>query len=103
MLARILHVFSFRAITAQVSYVVPLLHAIMGRKGSIHRIHAFGRERVLKRLQMGANRKDLFYHLVRACAQFSEISWPQETDYRVAKRCLKTSVLLLMMLQRMGR
>ncbi|KAI9447575.1 high nitrogen upregulated cytochrome P450 monooxygenase 2 [Lactarius indigo] len=53
----------FRAITGHVSYVLPLLLAIIGRKGSIRRIHAFGRERVVKRLQMGAKRKDLFYHL----------------------------------------
>ncbi|KAH9026090.1 high nitrogen upregulated cytochrome P450 monooxygenase 2 [Lactarius hengduanensis] len=53
----------FRAITGHVSYVLPPLLAIVGRKGSIRRIHAFARDRVVKRLQMGAKRKDLFYHL----------------------------------------
>ncbi|KAF8269044.1 high nitrogen upregulated cytochrome P450 monooxygenase 2 [Lactarius quietus] len=52
-----------RAITAQVSYVLPLLIAFTGRKGAVQRIFAFGRERALERLKMGANRKDLFYHL----------------------------------------
>ena len=88
--------FSVRAITAHVSYVVPLL-AFTGRKGSVQRISEFGRGRAIERLKMGANRKDLFYHLVRARGEFSASSWPQEADYRAAKRCLKTSAQHLMM------
>ena len=39
--------------------------ATMGRRGSLQRATEFGRGSVLKRLEVGANRKDLFYHLVR--------------------------------------
>jgi cytochrome P450 len=39
--------------------------AAMGRSGSLQRATAFGRGSVLKRLKVGANRKDLFYYLVR--------------------------------------
>ena len=73
--ASILRVCSIRAITAQVSYVLPLLIAFTGRNGAVQRIFAFGRERALERLKMGANRKDLFYHLVRARNQSSSSSW----------------------------
>ncbi len=86
-----------------ISYILPILLATTGRKGAVQRVQAFSGERVLKRLQMGANRKDLFYHLVRARHQFSAIFWPQEANYRVAKRCPKTSALLLLMSPRMGR
>ncbi|KAI9447574.1 high nitrogen upregulated cytochrome P450 monooxygenase 2 [Lactarius indigo] len=55
--------FRIRAIMGHISYILPLLLAITGRKGSVHRVHTFSRERVVKRLQMGPNRKDLFYHL----------------------------------------
>jgi hypothetical protein len=86
-----------------VSYILPLLLATTGRKGAVQRVHAFSRERVLKRLQMGANRKDLFYHLVRAYNQSSSASSrPQEAAYRVVKSCLKLSALLLVMSPRMG-
>jgi len=33
--------------------------------GALKRAIKFGRESVLKRLEVGANRKDLFYYLVR--------------------------------------
>ena len=39
--------------------------AITGQGGSIQRVHGFGRRSVLRRLEAGANRKDLFYYLVR--------------------------------------
>lgn len=70
-----LHDFSIRAIVSQVSYVLPLLIAFTGRKGSVQRIFQFGRERALERLKMGANRKDLFYHLVRARDPISCFIW----------------------------
>jgi cytochrome P450 len=35
-----------------------------GKNGSIHRIQEFTQERVSQRLQSGANRRDLFYHIV---------------------------------------
>jgi hypothetical protein len=44
---------------------LPILTALTGRKGSIQRFRDFCCESVLKRLATGANRKDLFYHLVR--------------------------------------
>ena len=50
--------------------------AITGRNGSVLRVFEFGRERALERLKMGANRKDLFYHMVRARGQSSASSWP---------------------------
>jgi hypothetical protein len=39
--------------------------AAMGRSGTLQRASSFGRGSVLKRLEAGANRKDLFYYLVR--------------------------------------
>jgi hypothetical protein len=55
---------SIGAVTAQVPYVVPILDILTGKNGTIPRVRAFGRERVFKRLEAGASRKDLFYHLV---------------------------------------
>ena len=55
------------AVTANVPYVLPLLIAIAGQKSPAVRLRTFCRERVLERLQMGANRKDLFYYLVSSC------------------------------------
>ncbi|KAI9462029.1 high nitrogen upregulated cytochrome P450 monooxygenase 2 [Russula earlei] len=51
------------AAVAHVSYFKPILKSLTGHKGPIHRFRDFGRETVFKRLQVGANRKDLFYHL----------------------------------------
>lgn len=98
----LLHFFSIRAIISQVSYVLPLVIAFTGRNGAVQRIFAFGRERALERLKMGADRKDLFYHLVRARDPSYASSWPHDADFnRVAKLCLKRSALLLVMLRRM--
>ncbi|KAI9447482.1 high nitrogen upregulated cytochrome P450 monooxygenase 2 [Lactarius indigo] len=49
--------------TAHIPYVEPILNAIVGKRSSIMRVREFCNERVLERLRMGANRKDLFYHL----------------------------------------
>ncbi|KAH9035155.1 high nitrogen upregulated cytochrome P450 monooxygenase 2 [Lactarius deliciosus] len=46
-------------IVTHVTYIIPPLVAIVGKKG----IRDFGKERVSDRLQNGANRRDLFYHL----------------------------------------
>ncbi|KAF8481478.1 cytochrome P450, partial [Russula emetica] len=46
-----------------VPYVIGLITAAMGRSGSLQRATAFGRGSVSKRLEVGANRKDLFYYL----------------------------------------
>ncbi len=56
---------SVSTIVAHVPYVVDLLIAAMGQSGAIKRAIDFGRGSVLKRLEIGANRKDLFYYLVR--------------------------------------
>ncbi|KAI9507521.1 high nitrogen upregulated cytochrome P450 monooxygenase 2 [Russula earlei] len=48
---------------AHVPYVMPFLAAVRGKKDSMQRSRTFGRERVLKRLEIGAIRKDLFYYL----------------------------------------
>ncbi len=55
---------SIGGIVAHVTYIIPPLIAIMGQNGSIQRIQDFSRERISHRLQSGANRKDLLYHLV---------------------------------------
>ncbi len=55
---------SISAAMSHVPYVVPLLIKIMGERSVLARFRAFCRERVLERLRMGANRKDLFYYLV---------------------------------------
>ncbi|KAI0298930.1 high nitrogen upregulated cytochrome P450 monooxygenase 2 [Russula brevipes] len=51
------------AITSHISYIIPLLIAATGRNGTFQRVQDFSRESVFKRLKIGANRKDLFYHL----------------------------------------
>ncbi|KAI0265036.1 high nitrogen upregulated cytochrome P450 monooxygenase 2 [Gloeopeniophorella convolvens] len=48
---------------AHIPYILPVLNAIFGDKGSIQRARNFGKERVVERLTVGAQRKDLFYHL----------------------------------------
>jgi hypothetical protein len=53
------------AIMAHVNYALPLLMALTGKGGTFQRMQAFGKQSVLKRLESGASRKDLFYHLVR--------------------------------------
>jgi len=55
---------SIGAVTAHIPYIVPILDTLTPKNGTIPRVRAFGRERVLKRLEAGASRKDLFYHLV---------------------------------------
>ncbi|KAH9169509.1 high nitrogen upregulated cytochrome P450 monooxygenase 2 [Lactarius sanguifluus] len=69
---------TIRAIMGHISYILPLLLATTGRKGSVQRVHAFSRERVLKRLEMGPNRKVLFYHL--SCEAMPEDERPSLTD-----------------------
>ncbi|KAH8980271.1 high nitrogen upregulated cytochrome P450 monooxygenase 2 [Lactarius akahatsu] len=49
--------FRIRAIMGHISYILPLLLSTTGRKCFVQRVHAFSRERVVK--------KDLFYHLSR--------------------------------------
>ena len=49
--------------------MMPILDTLSGKNGILPRLRAFGRERVLKRLEGGASRKDLFYHLVCQCIE----------------------------------
>jgi len=76
---------SIGAITSHITYVIPFLVAITGRRGTIPRVRAFGKERVLQRLEAGATRKDLFYHLVRQHMK-SDVFTSQEpiTEWRGA-------------------
>src|SRR5712671_97212 len=78
---------SISGAVAHVPYIMPLLTAMMGQNGSMQRSRTFGKESVLRRLELGANRKDLFYYLV----------WPTPTvqlphfigiDYRAARSFL---------------
>lgn len=56
---------SISAIVSHVPYVMRFITSAMGRSGTLQRAIDFGRGSVLKRLEIGANRKDLFYYLVR--------------------------------------
>jgi hypothetical protein len=58
---------SIRAIVSHVPYVVGFMMSAvaMGRGGALRRAMEFGQASVLKRLEVGTNRKDLFYYLVR--------------------------------------
>jgi Cytochrome P450 len=70
-------------VVGHIPYMQPVVNAIMklmkataGRRRSPRLLRAFGKERALKRLQMGANRKDLFYYLVRPiCGLTSPFHW----------------------------
>jgi len=55
--------FRFTAITMHIPYILPILNVLAGNNWTVPPVRAFGRERVLKRLEAGASRKDLFYHL----------------------------------------
>ena len=83
---------------SHISYVVPPLVAI-ARRSPLVRSREFGRERVFERLRMGANRKDLFYYLVRSRTEFSASS---SHDNRVGKTSLKLSAHPPTSLRRMG-
>jgi hypothetical protein len=55
---------SITAVTSHVSWVVPLFMAVATKKSTFIRSQGFCKEWTLKRLRMGANRRDLFYYLV---------------------------------------
>src|ERR1700677_2932058 len=96
-------VYSISGVVGHVPYVVPPLIAIMGKKSLLVRFRAFCRERVLERLRMGANRRDLFYHLVSSRTQDLGASLHLiERDDRVARNSLKVSAHLLPSLWRGG-
>jgi hypothetical protein len=62
--SRLILLLSIGSIVAQIPYVLPFLVAVTGKSGPIQRAEEFSRGRVLRRLETGASRKDLFYHLV---------------------------------------
>ena len=53
------------AIVSHVPYIMKPIRYTMGRGGAMRRAVEFGQRNVLKRLEAGANRKDMFYYLVR--------------------------------------
>jgi hypothetical protein len=85
---RILSLFlSISAVVSHVPYFVGFLTTAMGRSGSLQRANAFGRGSVLKRLGVGANRRDLFYYLVRPHIESDMlISLKPVTEWRGASR-----------------
>ena len=58
---------SISAIVSHIPYVTGFMMFAMGALGggAIKRAMTFGERSVLKRLEAGANKKDLFYYLVR--------------------------------------
>ena len=74
------------ATMAQIPYVIPVFIAIAGQNSPSVRLEAFCKEKVLERLQMGANRKDLFYYLVssRTLAFGVFVSQKTRTEWRGA-------------------
>ena len=64
---------SINAIVSHVPYVVGFMLSAIG-SGSMKRAMKFGERSVLKRLEAGANKKDLFYYLVRQYTFFPTCS-----------------------------
>jgi hypothetical protein len=56
---------SVSAIVSHVPYFVEFMMSTLGGGGALKRAIKFGQENVLKRLEVGANGKDLFFYLVR--------------------------------------
>ena len=58
---------SISAIVSHVPYITELMMSTfkLGGGGALRRAIEFGQQSVLKRLEVGPNRKDLFYYLVR--------------------------------------
>jgi hypothetical protein len=56
---------SVSAIVSHVPYVVGFMMSAIGGGGELRRAVEFGQKSVLKRLEVGSNKKDLFYYLVR--------------------------------------
>jgi hypothetical protein len=95
---------SIGAIVSHVPYIVRIMMSAMamGRGGAMRRTSEFGQESVLKRLEVGANRKDLFYYLV--CQYTIRLNTHFiKAEYRVARNSLRPSAPLLRTLRKMGR
>lgn len=65
---------------SHVPYLLKFITAIMGRGGSLQRANKFGRGNVSRRLEVGANRKDLFYYLVR---QHRDVEFDMLTSWKL--------------------
>lgn len=77
---------SISAIVAHITYIVPFITAFTGQNGALQRARAFGRNSVLKRLEVGANRKDLFYYLVRQRIESGMLTLKPIAEWRGASR-----------------
>ena len=67
--------FSIGAILSHVPYVIEFMMSAMGGGDAMKRATEFSERSVLKRLETGANKKDLFYYLVRQYIVYSTCSF----------------------------
>ena len=94
---------SIIAVTSHVPWIVPIFTAVARKSSNFKRSRDFCRERTLQRLQMGANRKDLFYYLVSFLIEYLTPSAHSKLcDDRAARISLKMSVRLTARLHRTG-
>jgi hypothetical protein len=92
---------SLGAILGHIPYIEPILDTLTGENGILPRLRAFGRKHVARRLEAGASRKDLFYHLVSQSFKFAYLHLTK-VDYRVVRNSLKQSAPLSKLLHRMA-
>ena len=92
---------SLGAILGHIPYIEPILDTLTGERGILPRLRAFGRKHVAKRLEAGASRKDLFYHLVSHYFEFTDLHLTK-VEYRVVRNSLKQSDPLSKLLHWMG-
>ena len=97
-----MHLSPFVSVSSIVSHVPYIMALLSATNGKLRRAIAFGRGNVSKRLGLGANRKDLFYYLVRQHIA-SDMDHLIVTEHRVARSSLKPSVPLSKTLHKMGR
>ena len=91
------------AVTSHVPWIVPIFTAVVRKSSNFKRSRDFCRERTLQRLQMGANRKDLFYYLVSFLIEYLTPSAHSKLcGDRAARISLKMSVRLTARLHRTG-
>ena len=92
--------FSISAILSHVPYVIGFMMSTVGG-GPMRPAIKFGQRSVLKRLEAGANKKDLFYYLVRQYTLLRQSHFI-EAKYRVARNFPRPSAPLSMTLPKMG-
>ena len=91
---------SINAILSHVPYAMAFMMFAFGG-GPMRRAIKFGRSSVLKRLKAGANKKDLFYYLVRRYTLLRRSHFI-EAEYRVARNSLRPCAPLQMTLPKTG-